>query len=222
MSDIKSTDSAKPPRDTDDDVTVWFRALETGDQAAAFKLWDYCYPRLLRYARAKLPENLRKALDEEDVALSALKSLCAGAQEGSLQTVQNRTELWKLLTCITARKAHGYVKHETRQKRGGGKIRGESIFLSGGERGEDAASSEGLAQERDSSLPPDMLVEIAEDCQAMLDALGDEMLQTIALLRIEGYSVQEIADRLGCAKRSVERRLQLIRKIWTTNDTPED
>jgi DNA-directed RNA polymerase specialized sigma24 family protein len=31
---------------------------------------------------------------------------------------------------------------------------------------------------------------------------------------MEGETVQEIAERLGCAVSTVERRLRLIRRIW--------
>jgi DNA-directed RNA polymerase specialized sigma24 family protein len=31
---------------------------------------------------------------------------------------------------------------------------------------------------------------------------------------MEGYTNQEIAAKLGCALRSVERRLRLIRALW--------
>ena len=36
----------------------------------------------------------------------------------------------------------------------------------------------------------------------------------MALLRVEGHSVEELAERVGCAPRSVKRKLQLIRSIW--------
>ena len=34
-------------------------------------------------------------------------------------------------------------------------------------------------------------------------------------MRMDGYLVDEIADRLELSKRAVERRLQLIRRTWT-------
>jgi DNA-directed RNA polymerase specialized sigma24 family protein len=37
--------------------------------------------------------------------------------------------------------------------------------------------------------------------------------QRIAVCQLEGYSSAAIAQRLGCAAVSVERRLRLIRKI---------
>lgn len=203
--------STVEPRQSDSDVTLWLRALESGDQEAAAQLWACCYPRLLRHARQRLPERLRRVLDEEDVALSAFKSLCLGAAQGSFAEIQGRDELWRMLLCITSRKAQGYIRHETRQKRGGGKVRGESIFLMGGG---DRSSDGGLHQIPDEAQSPEMLAEFTGECEKLLDALEDETLQTIALLRMEGYSVQEIAERVGCAKRSVERRLNLIRTIW--------
>lgn len=219
-----SRQSAEDAECKSPDVTVWFRALGAGDENAAERLWEYCMPRLLSYSRTRLPPKLRKALDEEDVALSAFKSLCAGARAGNLQSVQNRKELWSLLTCITARKTSGYIKHETRQKRGGGQVRGESIFQLADSSHRQGTESGGIENHTPiigrASDSPDVIAEFADTCETMLDALEDDMLRTIAVLRLEGYSVEEIAQRVGCAKRSVERRLALIRRIWS--DEPND
>lgn len=198
-----------------EDVTVWYQALQNGDEDAATQLFQHCFPRLLRYARSRLPAHLCRALDEEDVALSAFKSLCRGAQKGALDSVNNRDELWKLLTCITARKGMAHLRHETRQKRGGGKTRGESIFIKAGEE----PARAGIDQVPGNIADPAVLAEFEDGCQSLLNLLNDETLQAIALLRMEGYSVDEISERIGCAKRTVERRLNLIRKTW--NDAVE-
>ena len=55
---------------------------------------------------------------------------------------------------------------------------------------------------------------MAEECQRLLDALGDDNLKAIAVLKMEGYAVEEIAQRLNTAKRTIERRLQMIRTCW--------
>ncbi len=39
--------------------------------------------------------------------------------------------------------------------------------------------------------------------------------RTIILWKMEGFSKQEIADRLRLAVPTVERRLRLFRKVWT-------
>ena len=46
-------------------------------------------------------------------------------------------------------------------------------------------------------------------------SLRDDCLRTIVVLRIEGYLVKEIAERLSVGERTVERKLQLIRAKWT-------
>ncbi len=55
---------------------------------------------------------------------------------------------------------------------------------------------------------------MAASCQRLLDLLGDEQLKRIAVWKMEGYTNQEMADRLGCVVETVERRLRLIHSIW--------
>jgi DNA-directed RNA polymerase specialized sigma24 family protein len=61
---------------------------------------------------------------------------------------------------------------------------------------------------------------VADECRRLLEALGDETLRRIALLRMEGYADPEIAARLGCGLRTVGRKLDLIRKTWLREGTP--
>ncbi|MCA9265708.1 MAG: ECF-type sigma factor [Pirellulaceae bacterium] len=195
---------------TDDAVTRWVESLEQGDEEAASRLWQYCFPKLLRYAARRLPDHLRRTMDEEDVALSAFKSFCLGSERGAFPELRGRDELWKLLLCITARKAQARLRHETREKRGGGKVSGESIFITDAAEGIPA----GIGNVAGAAPTPDMMAQFSDGCEQLLERLGDDTLRAIALLRVEGYSVDEIAQRVGCAKRSVERRLNLIRKTW--------
>jgi DNA-directed RNA polymerase specialized sigma24 family protein len=51
----------------------------------------------------------------------------------------------------------------------------------------------------------------------LLDQLPDEMLRQVALLTLEGYQPKEIAEKLGCVRRTVERKLERIRDIWDEN-----
>jgi DNA-directed RNA polymerase specialized sigma24 family protein len=61
---------------------------------------------------------------------------------------------------------------------------------------------------------PSWTYETAEECQELLDRLSDTLLRAIALWRIEGFTTEEIAVKLGCASRTVERKMQLIRRLW--------
>ena len=49
-----------------------------------------------------------------------------------------------------------------------------------------------------------------------MDQLGDSSLQRVATFKLEGYTNEEIADRLGCATSTVERKLALIRHKWAS------
>ena len=59
---------------------------------------------------------------------------------------------------------------------------------------------------------------VAEECRRRLDGLRDDSLRRIALLRMEGYTNEEIAERLGCGLRSVSRKIDLIRRTWLGED----
>ena len=221
MSSLTPNDPPKPDLSSSElprgDFSAWIRGVETGDEVAISRLWEHCLPRLLNYSRSKLPENLRRVLDEEDVALSTFKSFCLRAADGSLGEIAGRDELWKLLHTIASRKANGYIRHQSRQKRGGGQIAGESTFIKAGDLG---GSIDDVPDQ--STETPAMLAEFQNSCEHLLDRLEDSTLQAIAVLRLEGYSVDEIAQRVGCAKRSIERRLNLIRTIWQTDQDPAD
>jgi DNA-binding CsgD family transcriptional regulator len=54
-----------------------------------------------------------------------------------------------------------------------------------------------------------------EEYKSLLRALGDKRLEQIAVWRMEGLSNEEIAGELNCAVRTVERKLERIRAIWT-------
>jgi DNA-directed RNA polymerase specialized sigma24 family protein len=62
---------------------------------------------------------------------------------------------------------------------------------------------------------PEFAAMVAEETGRLLGRLGDEQLRQIALDRMAGYTTEEIADRLGCARRTVARRLDLIRQTWS-------
>jgi hypothetical protein len=98
--------------------------LKAGNDAAAPALWDRFCVRLARLAKKKLRHVSRRVQDEEDIALSAFKSLCLGARSGRFPRLENRESLWGLLAFITAQKAANHIAYERRRKRGSGQVRG--------------------------------------------------------------------------------------------------
>src|SRR5260370_13955086 len=118
-----------PLMSSDASVTGWIGQLKAGNHEAAQQLWNTYFQQLVRLARARLRGFPRRAVDEEDVALTAFDSFCRGAANGRFPKLSDRNELWHLLIVITARKVIDVRQHEKRQKRGGGDVRGESAFL---------------------------------------------------------------------------------------------
>jgi DNA-directed RNA polymerase specialized sigma24 family protein len=197
-------------------VSHWIGALKVGDAEAAQQLWERYFGALVRLARAKLGANPRAEADEEDIALSAFHSFCQGAAHGRYPRLDDRYGLWRLLVTITVRKALDQSERQHRKKRGGGRVRGDSIL--GG--GDPDARGAGLEQVVGREPTPAFAAMVADECRRLLEALGDEGLRRIALLRMEGYSDPEIAARLGCGLRTVGRKLELIRKTWLREVVP--
>ncbi|MGP0064556.1 MAG: ECF-type sigma factor [Isosphaeraceae bacterium] len=213
----RNPDSTSPgenpsaPRD-DGSVTRWIDGLKLGDQDAAQGLWERYFGRLVRLARARLARCTGADEDEEDAALSAFESFCAGLALGRFPRLADREDLWRLLVVITARKVSAQVDRRRAWKRGGLMLRADA---GGPKRDGDHRDDNRLAELVGREPTPELAAMIAEEFRRLLERLGDDQLRRIALERMEGYTSDEIAERLGCARRTVARRLDLIRQLWT-------
>jgi DNA-directed RNA polymerase specialized sigma24 family protein len=189
-------------------VTRCVSGLRSGDAAAATLLWERYFALLVQVAKKRLVRAGRTSADadEEDAALSAFLSFCTAAGQGRFPDLSDREELWRLLVVITTRKVGDQVDCRRALKRGGHLTRVEGDEANGLMAGLSAA----LAREPN----PDVAAMVAEETRLLLERLGNEQLQTIALWRMEGYTTDEIATRLGCTRRTVARKLELIREAW--------
>jgi DNA-directed RNA polymerase specialized sigma24 family protein len=191
-------------------VTLWLAQLKAGAADAAHPLWQHYFHRLVCRARDRLAGVPRRAADEEDVALSAFDSFCRAVERGRFPNLHDRDDLWQLLVVITDRKACDLANYERRQRRGAGKVLDESALQ--GERAAGAESPLGLLASEEPS--PEFALQAAEECRRLLDALQDDHLRQVAVRKLEGYSVEEIALQLGRVPRTVKRWLRLIRQTW--------
>ncbi len=188
-------------------VTIWIDQLKAGDSVAAQRLWETYFQRMVELARRKLEGAKRGAADEEDVALSAFKSFCMGARSGKFTQLLDRANLWPLLVAITVNKSVDLIKHENRKKRGG----------SGSPTADPSFTPMQLSEIISDEPTPEFALEVSEQLERLLGRLaatGDPDLAKIALLKMEGHSNTEIATELGCVRRTVERKLQLVERLW--------
>ena len=186
----------------DDEVTIWLQGLAQGDELAAQRIWERYCRQLAHLAREKLGQSGRRAADEEDVALSAFNSFCQGAMAGRFPRLEDRHDLWRLLVTITARKAMKQIRDARRYKRGGTIVRGESALQGG------------IGQVLGREPTPELAAQMVEQTQRLLDLLDNGPLRLIALLKLEGYTNEEIARSMDCSLRTVKRRLARIRQAW--------
>jgi DNA-directed RNA polymerase specialized sigma24 family protein len=192
-------------------VTNWLGRLVNGDPAAARPLWERYFHSLVALARQKLAGTPRGAADEEDVALSAFDSFCRRAAQGQFPNLKDRGDLWWLLLRLTECKAINQWRHETREKRGGGKVLNEGALPAA-----DVSGGSPLDQLPSQEPSPEYAAHVAETLRRLLGLLREEdpELEKVARLKMEGHSLDEIAAQLACVPRTVQRQLRLIRHIW--------
>ena len=188
-------------------VTIWLNQLKAGDTAAAKPLWDGYFTRLVALARARLRTIPCGAADEEDVALSAFDSFCRAAADGRFPQLDDRDDLWQVLLVLTDRKAVNLIRHETRERRGGGAPR-----VPTGGTGD--STPDAVAAAIASGPAPDVVAEVTEGCARLLGLLTAADLREVAVWKLEGYTNEEIAGKLGRSVATVERKLGAIRTIW--------
>lgn len=192
-------------------ITALLHELRAGDSVAAQQLWNHYYHRLVGLARKKLGDAPRRVADEDDVVLHAFNSFCTGATAGRFPQLDDRDDLWQVLMMLTARKAGDQRREQTRLKRGGGAVLGESALISPDlEQGH--GGLDGLAG---GEPTPEFAAQVAEEYRHLLAQLDDDILRSIAVARMEGYSVEDLAGRLEVNPRTIERKLRLIREIWS-------
>jgi DNA-directed RNA polymerase specialized sigma24 family protein len=195
-------------------ISNWLGELKRGNTLAAQQLWDVYFDQLVRIAQTKIPQQFRRAVDAEDVALSALRTFFRRTTEGQFSELRNRDELWRLLARITALKALKLMESEGRQKRGGGRIVSEGALESPGSEDQGRALEQIIGREP----TPDFVVQMAETCEQLLQSLPDPALQTVARMTLEGHTLQEIASRMEFSVATAGRKLERIRGLWMVKE----
>lgn len=192
------------------EVTGWIQRVRAGDSSAVQHLWNGYFQRMVLAARQRLQGASRGVADEEDVALSAFNSFCLGARAGRFPQLLDSQSLWPLLLVITANKSVDLIRQNNRQRRGGGleRLSGEAL----------AEALSGLISREPS---PEFTAELTDQLGQLLkqlDGCSDPLLRQIALFKLEGLGNDEIANRVGCVRRSVERKLQVIARLWEQSE----
>ena len=195
----------------ENELSLWIAKLQEGDERAPEVIFQQYFEQLVRLARRKIGAMPKRSFDEEDVAISAMNSMIRGAAHGRFPKLEDRDDFWKLLVTITARKAIKHRRIHFAEKRGGGKVMGESVF----QNQSDPERPFGLDQYLGAQPNEQIASDIEETCKELVDSLADSQLEKIVFLKLEGNTNREIADQLDCAERTIERKIERIRSKWT-------
>ncbi|MBC8871843.1 MAG: sigma-70 family RNA polymerase sigma factor [Planctomycetes bacterium] len=179
-------------------VSQLIAQFKDGDEDALAQLHHRYWPALVNMARKRLRQAPIAGADEEDVAQSALIGFYKTVQDQRAPQLANRHHLLALLSHIVACKAINRIKHAMTLKQGQGKVQSLTpiAFLAC-----DAANA------------PDEEA-ILHDCYEKYVGELPDHLRDFAELHLAGLTNKEIAERLGCVQRTVERKLALLRDRW--------
>jgi len=197
-------------------VTTWLENLKENKTEGFEQIWPLFHRRVTALGRKLLTPKLSRVFDEEDLASEVFQKFLGAVQGGQCDQIQSIEELWKYLATITANHAKNRMAAENSLKRGGGNIRGESIFSNGSPNGEDEIQR----FDRFPNAEDFWQTHLSQDhSQYFIKSLPDPTLKKLTRMKVDGHQNEEIASELSISVRSVERKLALIRDLWKSQDT---
>ena len=163
-----------------------------GENDAAAAIYDRYGERLFALARRKTGIDLFQRLDPEDVVQSVFRTFFRRAADGSYE-LPDSDALWKLLVVITLNKIRSLADFHRAAKRD-------------------------VRKTADIEIIPDLAAKQQIDAEDLLNWTVRELTeslpseqQRIIQLRIQGFTVDEIATNCKRSKRTTERVLQNFR-----------
>lgn len=182
--------------------------LKQGDECALRMLWDRFFEPLQRLAIERVNARDRRVKDEEDLALSAINAFHECLKNGRYSSIESSNDVWRLLVTIVENKAIDHIRKEHAEKRGDGKVRGDSYFY-------------GANYLAEMNLNHEERIDFLDHLKTCLLKLDDPLVQEVVFRKIEGFNNKEIASKIGKSISSVERKLRLARQIWSDSNSNE-
>ncbi len=185
-------------------ISLWIQAVRAGNEDAVNELWQRYFVQLMNVARSRMATLPRAAYDEEDAAISTFRVLCHQLREGNYPDLADRDEFWRLMLKVLLRKVNRRVDYETAEKR---------------------RLSSAQSSEHSDAVSPENHVEsimVADECQHLLIRLKDPGLEQVVILKLEGFSNEEIAAKLNRTRRTVHRMMTLIQNVWLQDEDTDE
>jgi RNA polymerase sigma factor (sigma-70 family) len=175
-------------------ITRLIRAAQDDRASAVAPLLEAYFDRLVQLARKRLRHLPGMDGHEEDLALRSFYSVYRRFRDPARPLhITDRDDLWRLLATRTISRAIDL----TRRYRPG-----------------EVPGAHDVEQLLTREPTPEEAAEVADECRRLLDMLDEPQLREIALWKVEGLTIEEIAARLDCVPRTVQRKLSRIRVVW--------
>jgi len=175
-------------------ITRLIRAAQDDRDSAVGPLLAVYFDRLVQLARGRLRNLPGLANYDEDLALRSFYSVYRRLQDPERPLeLAGRDDLWRLLATRTISRAIDLIRRH---------------------RPEEAPNDQDLTQLLTREPTPEEAAEVADECRRLLDSLPELELRQIALWKVEGYTNEEIATRMDCVPRTIERKVSRIHLLW--------
>ncbi|MEM7473893.1 MAG: ECF-type sigma factor [Planctomycetota bacterium] len=179
-------------------ITHWIKRAQLEDSEGEEAIWNHYFEQVVRLARSRMTLIQTSIYDAEDAALSAIHSLFRGIRANRFPELNDRHNLWRLLIVITSRKISAQRRRQSSRIVNAGQKQSEFAILG-------CLSEEPTAE---------FVSEVMDETENALNLLGDDQLQKIAVLKLDGFTTKEISERVHATTRTVRRKLERIRDIW--------
>jgi RNA polymerase sigma factor (sigma-70 family) len=175
-------------------ITRLIRAVQDGSSSAVRSLLAAYFDRLVQLARKWLQNLPGLGGYDEDLALRSFHSVYQRLRDPAQPLdLAGRDDLWRLLATRTISRAIDLIRRH---------------------RPAEVPGDQDLTQLLSREPTPEEAAEVADECRRLLDSLQEPELRQIALWKVEGYTNEEIAARLDCVPRTIERKVSRIRLLW--------
>jgi len=198
--------------DTNSSVTDWITQLRNGHSSACDKLWPFYLQRLTAMISQKLENSRTGVSDEEDVLIDTCEVCFRKIREGVYPNISSRDDLWRLLTKIATRKSIDQIR---RSRKGVDRLRTEATQTV-------HSSNNSFEVNHIDSFPtaeptPAFAAMVADESRYRLSQLPEKMVHVVKL-RMQGFTLKEIAESTNVSLPTVQRYLSYVRKAWSQDD----
>jgi RNA polymerase sigma factor (sigma-70 family) len=170
-----------------------------GDEDAARLLFDRYVQRLLELAGSNLPPGVARRFGPEDVVQSVFRSLFRAVKEDRVK-LERSGDLWAWLLQVTFNKLRGRSAYHLAAKRS---VKREELPMAENTRDHPALAF----WSKEPSV--EHLAAIADELDYLFGPNGSP-LRRVVDLRLQGFSMEEIGERLGTSHATVSRQLKKI------------